>query len=225
MAKLEFKFDVKDIGQDGHFTGLASVYDIIDRGGDIVAAGAFEKSLAAVRAGEHSIKMLWQHNPSQPIGVWDSFSDDESGLQASGRLIAGVKLAEETLALLRAGAIDGLSIGYRTKEAEPIETDTGSFRLIKEAELWEVSLVTFPMNQAATVTDVKNLGSARDVEHLLREAGVPNSFAKLVALHGFEEAKHRLKSDRRDADGKARAQAELSALQTQLQGLKEIINA
>jgi HK97 family phage prohead protease len=92
--------------------------------------------------------MLWQHDPAQPIGVWDVVREDGTGLYVKGRLLDSVARAREAAALIGAGAIDGLSIGYRTRKAEK---DATGCRLLTELELWEVSLVTFPMLPSARV--------------------------------------------------------------------------
>lgn len=128
--------------------GYASLYGMADQGGDIVARGAYAKSLAALKARGGSVKMLWQHDAAQPIGVWDEIHEDERGLYVKGRLLLEVERAREAAALIGAGAIDGLSIGYRTVAAE--KTAKGQ-RLLAELELWEVSLVTFPMLKEARV--------------------------------------------------------------------------
>jgi HK97 family phage prohead protease len=125
--------------EDGRIEGHASLFDVPDASGDEVAPGAFAATLArpALRP-----KLLWQHDPAQPIGVWDVLREDERGLWAEGRLIGEVRAGAEALALLRAGAVDGLSIGFRTVRAARLPD--GRRRLI-EVELWEISLVTFPM--------------------------------------------------------------------------------
>ena len=92
--------------------------------------------------------MLWQHDPARPIGVWDEVREDAKGLFVRGRLLLEVQAAREAHVLLQAGAIDGLSIGYRTLRAEKA---AGGQRLLHEIELWEVSLVTFPMLPEARV--------------------------------------------------------------------------
>ena len=97
-------------------------------------------------------------------------------------------------------------------------------RRLKEIKLFEISIVTFPMNSEALVTDVKQLQSPREVERLLRDAGVPGAFAKLVSIHGFEEATNRL-GEHRAGDDEAKAQETLRRLLTEIQGLKELINA
>ncbi|THD84362.1 HK97 family phage prohead protease [Aliigemmobacter aestuarii] len=128
--------------------GYASLFGTRDQGGDVVLPGAYAASLAALEKGGRRVKMLWQHDPREPIGIWDEVREDAKGLWVSGRLLPGVARAREAAALLEAGAIDGLSIGYRTKRAE---RDAAGQRRLAEVELWEVSLVTFPMLSDARV--------------------------------------------------------------------------
>jgi len=149
------EFDIKAIGDDGLFVGYASVYGVKDRGGDIVMPGAFTKSLQTYPAGR--VKMLWQHDRSEPIGVWTKFEEDARGLKAEGRLILETAKGREAHALMKAGAVDGLSIGYRTVR-DAIDRAKGA-RLLHELELREVSIVTFPMNEDATVSSVKSSNS------------------------------------------------------------------
>ncbi|MGX9354124.1 HK97 family phage prohead protease [Roseobacteraceae bacterium S113] len=126
--------------------GYASLFGATDQGGDVVQKGAYARSLKALTAAGRAVKMLWQHDPAQPIGVWDEVREDEKGLFVKGRILDSVEKGREAAALLEAGAIDGLSIGYRTKRAT--KSNTG-LRLLQELELWEVSLVTFPMLPSA----------------------------------------------------------------------------
>lgn len=128
--------------------GYASLFGMKDQGGDIVMAGAYAASLQRLQARGGKVKMLWQHDPSQPIGVWDEVREDTTGLWVKGRILTEVERGREAAALLAAGAIDGLSIGYRTLKAE--RNGKGQ-RLLSELELWEVSLVTFPMLSEARV--------------------------------------------------------------------------
>jgi HK97 family phage prohead protease len=128
--------------------GYASLFGRVDQGGDIVSKGAYAASLKALGAAGRKVKMLWQHDPAQPIGVWDEVREDERGLWVKGRILADVARGREAAALIAAGAIDGLSIGYRTIRAQK---DDGGRRLLNELELWEVSLVTFPMLPEARV--------------------------------------------------------------------------
>lgn len=141
---LELKFaGGKPVMTEGAvIEGYASRFGLPDQGGDIVAKGAFGASLARLAAKGDKVRMLWQHDPTKPIGVWDEIREDETGLWVKGRLLSEVALAREAATLIDAGAIDGLSIGYRTVRAEK---DQKGRRVLTEVELWEVSLVTFPM--------------------------------------------------------------------------------
>jgi hypothetical protein len=148
----ERKFHAPDVGlivTDGQvIEGYASLFGLRDQGGDVVQKGAYAASLKALAGAKRRVKMLWQHDPSQPIGVWDEVREDGTGLYVKGRILADVEKGREAAALLAAGAIDGLSIGYRTLRAEK---DGKGQRLLSELELWEVSLVTFPMQPEARV--------------------------------------------------------------------------
>jgi len=149
---LEHKFCRMDDGlsvtEGTRIEGYASLFGDADRGGDVVARGAFETSLKRMAAEGRRVRMLWQHDPTQPIGVWDEAREDARGLWVKGRLLDGVARAREAAALIEAGALDGLSIGYRTVRAVKMEKGQ---RLLTELELWEVSLVTFPMLPSARV--------------------------------------------------------------------------
>jgi HK97 family phage prohead protease len=138
--------------------GYASLFGLRDQGGDVVKQGAYAASLMRLAASGRAVKMLWQHDPTQPIGVWDEVREDETGLWVKGRILIEVEKGREAAALLTAGAIDGLSIGYRTVKAE---RDGKGQRLLSELELWEVSLVTFPMLPEARVSAK---GDAPDAE-------------------------------------------------------------
>jgi HK97 family phage prohead protease len=138
-------------------SGYASVFGLRDQGGDVVAPGAYAASLKALAGSGRRVRMLWQHDPGQPIGVWDELREDATGLWAKGRLLTDVARGREAAALLGAGAIDGLSIGYRTKRAE---RDGQGRRVLTEVELWEVSLVTFPMLPEARVALKARTGDA-----------------------------------------------------------------
>ena len=149
--ELEHKFcrfdaDVTVEGRD--IEGYASLFGACDQGGDVVARGAYARSLKRLAGEGRAVKMLWQHDPAQPIGIWQQVREDERGLYVKGRLLDSVERGREAAALLEAGAIDGLSIVYRTLKA--VKNDKGH-RVLTELELWEVSLVTFPMLPSARV--------------------------------------------------------------------------
>lgn len=148
---LETKFIRPGVAlSDGStISGYASVFGVKDRGGDIVMPGAYSESLKRLAASGGRVRMLWQHDQGQPIGVWDEVAEDAHGLRVSGRLLTDVAKGREAAALMAAGAVDGLSIGYRTLRAERLP---GGGRKLIELELWEVSLVTFPMLPVARVS-------------------------------------------------------------------------
>lgn len=150
--------------------GYASLFGLSDQGGDIVLKGAYAASLARLAREGAKVKMLWQHDPLQPIGIWDEVREDDKGLWVRGRILSDVAQGREAEALLTAGAIDGLSIGYRTVKS--VKDDRGK-RLLAELELWEVSLVTFPMLRQARVQAKCDPDVAPNWQHLaavLREA-------------------------------------------------------
>jgi len=185
-----YPFNVKAAEDDGVFEGYASVFDIMDDGRDSIAPGAFARSLA--QKGASAIRLLWQHNPAEPIGVIDHIAEDARGLFVKGRLLLEVQRAREALALMRCGALDGLSIGYRTLRARH-DSRSGTRRL-EDVDLWEVSLVTFPMQHSARIGAFKAARpeTLRDFEGFLREAGgFSRREAKAVAAHGFDARSRR----------------------------------
>jgi len=177
--------DVEAIEDDGSFSGYASLFGRVDLGRDMVERGAFADSIQNRGAG--GIRMLFQHDPNQPIGAWKEVREDERGLFVRGKLATGVGRAREVLELMRNGALDGLSIGFRTVRATS-DPRTG-VRHIKKADLWEISVVTFPMLPDARVEKVKSRGdlpSPREFERwLMRDAKLTRSEAKTVISRGF----------------------------------------
>ena len=145
------------VDSDGVFSGYASLFDVPDLSRDVVAPGAFAKTLA--KRGAAGIKLLYQHNPAEPIGSWLTVREDHRGLFVRGKLMTDVARARETLSLMRAGILDGLSIGFRTVRGRT-ERKSGIRRLL-EVDLWEISVVTFPMLPNARVASVKDTGWIR----------------------------------------------------------------
>ena len=160
FARLPAQLQVTD---DTQIEGYASYFNRIDQGRDVVLPGAFSASLARLKSSGRSVKMLWQLDPTQPIGVWDEVREDEVGLFVKGHLIADVPKSLEAARLLSAGALDGLSIGCRTIKAQ--KRADGS-RALSELDLWEVSLVTFPMLPDARVAAK---AQAHSHDHVIRE--------------------------------------------------------
>ncbi|MGC4025150.1 MAG: HK97 family phage prohead protease [Mesorhizobium sp.] len=150
------------VDERGEFSGYASLFGETDLVQDVVERGAFARSLA--QRGANGIRMLFQHDPNQPIGVWTHIAEDTRGLFVKGKLTEGVGRAAEVLSLMRAGALDGLSIGFRTVRANPDKTR--GVRRILEADLWEISVVTFPMLPSARVSVVKAHGDAPNEKQL-----------------------------------------------------------
>ncbi|MBL8590566.1 MAG: HK97 family phage prohead protease [Methylobacteriaceae bacterium] len=148
----------------GLVTGYASLFGVADLGGDVVAPGAFRASLA--RRGAAGVRMLWQHDPAQPIGRWLSIEEDARGLRVAGELSREVARARELAALIREGALDGLSIGFR---AERATKDARGRRRLVSVDLWEISLVTFPMLAGARV-ERKRMASAASLRPAPRPA-------------------------------------------------------
>jgi HK97 family phage prohead protease len=147
------------IDADGTVEGYASVFGEIDQARDRVMRGAFAETLRL--RGVRRIPMLFQHDPSEPIGVWLELREDHRGLYARGRLIPEVVRARELHALLKAGAIDGLSIGFRTVKGR-IDPKT-RIRSLLAVDLWEISIVTFPLLAGARVRAVKHAVSSPTV--------------------------------------------------------------
>lgn len=134
------------IREDGRVSGYACLFDRLDLGRDVVAPGAFRRSLLARPAPE--IRMLFGHDPARPIGRWDAIREDARGLFVSGRIATEAASARDVAALIEGGALDGLSIGFRTLQAV---RRPGGVRRLTLIDLHEVSLVTFPMQPGARV--------------------------------------------------------------------------
>jgi len=188
-------FELKAVGDEGIFSGLASTFGNEDMGGDIVAPGAFKRSLAAHTRAGTKVKMFRDHDPREVIGVWTSIQETAKGLEVTGKLTLAVQKAQETLALLKDGALEGLSIGYRTVHATK-DRKTGA-RVLEQLDLHEISLVSIPMNQEARVVAVKadEIATEREYEAFLRDAGWSRERAKVLAK-GFRPAA----AAQRDAD-------------------------
>ncbi len=213
MKTMDFDLAVKEMTDQGVFEGYGSVFGNTDSYGERVMPGAFADSLAKHRREGTTVPMLWQHDPCQPIGVWDNLAEDGKGLRGTGRLMLGVPEADKAYKLLKGGVIRGLSIGYREVSVEPQD----NVRLLKALDLHEISVVTFPANRLARAESVKSQRMeefarrlregdplpAKEFEDILREAGVPKSMATRIASVGY------VKAIRSESEGeKANEQAE-----------------
>jgi len=175
LKHLDMPFQIKGVAEDGTFSGYGSVFNVIDSYKEIVVAGAFAESLKTRQP-----SLLWQHRSGEPIGIYTGVKEDTIGLHVEGKLALKTARGAEAYELLKMGAVSGLSIGFVVRD-ESYDRVTG-VNTLKKLELWEVSLVTFPANDAARVTDVKSvedLKNIRDCEAYLREAG---GFSKSQAL-------------------------------------------
>lgn len=179
-SKLSGLFSLKETAsEEGRFTGYASVFDIEDRDGDIVERGAFKACLETRQA--RDIKLLWQHNIDEPIGVLEDIKEDERGLYVAGRLLVDSDAtAKRCYAHLVAGSIDALSIGYQVSKSRRSDHHK---RILEEVVLWEVSFVTFPANPRAFVSAVK---SPDDLAQLLVRSGFTEADARAVVAKGYE---------------------------------------
>jgi HK97 family phage prohead protease len=177
---LDFDFEVKEVTPAGNFTGYGSVYSVVDQGGDIVAPGAFAESLSAMMAKNKMPAMLFGHQAGQlPVGAYQSVKEDPAGLWLDGNLATDTQRGGDLHKLMKMKAISGLSIGFVTRD-DSYDRVTG-VRTIKKADLWEVSLVNFPMNDAARVQSVKSIELIEDLkyaEQYLRDAGLSRTEAK-----------------------------------------------
>lgn len=203
---LDFGCELKATGDTGTFEGYGSVFNITDRGGDIVAAGAFAETLATAKTAGRLPAMLWQHRQAEPIGVYTEMEEDAIGLKVKGRLALKTARGAEAYELMKMGAISGLSIGYRVRD-DSWDRVTG-VRTIKKADLHELSLVTMPMNDASRVSAVKTieeLDSLSEIERHLRDVcGLSKSEATAMVS--------RIKSvSRSDSGDNAEKLAELAA--------------
>ena len=173
-----FALQIKATGDDGTVEGYGSVFGVRDNYDDVIAKGAFIDSLKSHRAAGTMPAMLWQHDADKPIGVWTEMVEDEKGLRIKGQLAMETVKGKEAHALLKMGALNGLSIGFMSKEWA-YDRDT-EVRTLTAIDLWEVSLVTFPANEKARVTNVKSadeMATPKDAEKALRDAGFSKSDA------------------------------------------------
>ena len=180
MEVKDFTFEMKADADARTIEGLGAVFGNVDQGNDIVLPGAFAKSLQSRKPA-----MLWQHKTDQVIGVWDEMRETPEGLYVKGRILE-TSLGNDAYTLAKAGALTGMSIGYGIKDSA-IDRKTG-VRQLKELALLEVSLVTFPMNERATISRVKSVPQTlREFEEFLREEGkFSREDATTVALRGFK---------------------------------------
>lgn len=201
IKRATIPFDIKGMtdpdDDSGDFKGYGSIFGNIDLGGDIVERGAFSASLERWQAKGEYPQMLGFHRDGNVIGDWTLMREDSKGLYVEGTLwVKAERRIEDAIRahnILRGTGPKGLSIGYSVKEDEYVEFNGGAVRRLLEIELYEVSVVGFGMNPQATVTGVKsmtdddgNLLSKRDVEKVLRDAGLSRREAKAFIARGYD---------------------------------------
>jgi HK97 family phage prohead protease len=152
--KSNLRMEIKEISADGSFTGMLSVYNIVDLGKDLVEPGAFTKT---IKDHGNEVPMLWQHKPDVPIGTL-TLEDGPEALHVKGQLLMDLPEAKKAYLLIKARIVRGLSIGFDTVK----EVLDGGIRRLKELRLYEGSIVTFPMNEAALITSVKHLAERKE---------------------------------------------------------------
>lgn len=214
----DFDLSVKsdDIRDDGTFTGYASVFDVVDSYRERVARGAFLDSLAAMAQKGRVLPMLWQHRNAEPVGLYTSVGEDDRGLKVDGQILIGkgIPRADEAYALVKAGIVRGLSIGYYVaKDGQTYDKDLNVTTLTR-LELVEASLVTFPANDDARVDTIKaklargHIPTIREFEQTLRELGFSKAQAVIVANRGIKHL-HRGEPGNDDDGGNAEIAAAL----------------
>lgn len=177
LERKHFSFELKSAGDAGEIEGYGATFWNVDNVGDRVASGAFAASIKSKMP-----RMLWQHEPDKPIGRWTSAVEDNNGLHVKGKIALGTDQGRNAYELVKEGVLDSLSIGYRTIKS----FNEGNVRVLKELDLLEVSLVTFPANDAALITSVKGEFTARDLERMLRQSGFSRTEAKAITARGYD---------------------------------------
>lgn len=209
-----FAIQIKAAGDDGSIEGYGSVFGVLDNWDDVIDKGAFSASLAEHKSAGTMPAMLWQHDADHPIGIWTEMVEDAKGLRVKGQLALDTVKGQEARALLKMGAINGLSIGFISKQwSYDVETDV---RTLTEVDLWEVSLVTFPANEKARVTNVKSspddVHTRKDAEGILRQAGFSKSDATALVSRILRMGEERSQSAKSTAQAISAANRLLTSL-------------
>lgn len=200
MQHASFSLQIKSLADTGVIEGVASD-PTVDSYGESVAPGAFALSLAEYQALGRAPAMLLHHDTHRPIGKWTDLEERDSGLLVRGRLTMEATDARDAYALLKDGALSGLSIGYWVKKKKE---GANGVTILQELDLVEISLVTLPANPNARISAVKAITGARDIADLLREAGISGRRAKAAAGAAWKAIN--------ESDDEAAAETELAAL-------------
>lgn len=202
MDYAAFPFEIKSLTDAGLIEGIISAFDGVDSYGDTIRRGAYAKSLNDLQASGRKLPVLYQHDPTRPIGVWNQLLETDSGLVGKAELAMDVPDAKSAHSLAKVGALTGISIGYQVPKGGAFMD--GNKRVLKEIELMEASLVTFPADTQARVTAVKAIHGARDIEEMLHRCGLSGRKAKAAASAAWRAIN--------DSTDEAEATAELSRL-------------
>lgn len=186
-TQLEIEYKELSEGMGG-FQGYASTFNNVDMQNDIIEPGAFAETIKATKKAKDGLPLLWQHNISQPVGKITSLMEDEKGLLIEG-FFSSTEKGQESRQLLKEGIINKMSIGFQVEKAR--YDDKKGLRYIQGIKLYEVSLVTFPANEKATITSVKSEvelpSTKRDFEKWLRDHGFSRTISKEITSCGFKQ--------------------------------------
>lgn len=193
---MDIPFEIKSISDSGAFTGYGSVFNVKDSYSDIVIKGAFTNSLNQWKEKGRLPALLWQHKMDEPIGYYTKMVEDENGLYLEGQLlIDDDPLAKRAHAHMKAKSLSGLSIGYILNDYD-YDKEKSAF-ILKDIDLWEVSVVTFPANDEARIDNVKSIFESGDIpppkeiERVLRDVGLSRTQAKAFMSEGYSSLKQR----------------------------------
>ena len=208
-TKQHMRMEIKDISEEGTFEGVLSPYGNVDQGRDVVEAGAFTKTL---KERGSIIPMLWQHDEAQPIGDL-SLEDRPEGLYCKGRLLMELPEAQKAYLLMKERIVRGLSIGYEAIK----DSVVSGVRHLKEIKLYEGSVVTFPMNEMALITSVKD---GRAISRATGET-LKNAISILAALIAEEAGEETTSTTEAAGEAKSEPDIDHSAVSSLLKEAKE----
>ena len=196
VVKLDIKLSKADNDDEhkGDFEGYGNVFDVVDSYRDVVMPGAFTQTLEEHAERGTMPKLLWQHDAAEPIGIWNEMKEDDHGLFGKGQLLVdqGVPNADKAYALVKAGALDGLSIGFSLYPGGQHCNDEANVLELTNINLWETSIVTFAANEPSKITEIRckmaagELPTVREFEGYLREVGFSQAEAKAIISTGFK---------------------------------------
>lgn len=194
--RLDMPFEIKSVSDSGEFTGYGSVFGVKDSYSDIVIKGAFANSLNKWKEKGRLPALLWQHKMDEPIGYYTKMVEDDNGLYLEGQLLINDDpLAKRAHAHMKAKSLSGLSIGYILNDYD-YDKEKSAF-ILKDIDLWEVSVVTFPANDEARIDNVKSIFESGDIpppkeiERVLRDVGLSRTQAKAFMSEGYSSLKQR----------------------------------